>query len=109
MKRTIFLLAFLTAGCGGVDDGSGTTSSTSSVTADCSTNTDTWSTYGDAFFGTNCRTCHQHTSQFTSQALVNAQLSSIKSEISSGKMPEGTTLSSTDKARILAYLACGVP
>jgi mono/diheme cytochrome c family protein len=105
MKRTLFLVVFLTAACG-VDD---TTSTTSSITADCASNTDTWSTYGQAFFTTNCRSCHQHTSQFGTQAAVTASLSSIKSEISSGKMPEGTTLSATDKARILAYLSCGAP
>lgn len=99
MKRLV-LTGVLLAACGG---------STTSSTADCSTGTDTWANYGQAFFTTTCRTCHEHTNQFGTQAAVLASLNSIESEISSGKMPEGTTLSASDKARVLAWLSCGAP
>lgn len=82
---------------------------TSSTTVDCSTVTDTYASYGQSFFTTNCRTCHEHTSQFGTQAAVLASLNSIESEISSGGMPEGTALSATEKTRVLNWLSCGAP
>lgn len=40
---------------------------------------------------------------------MQASLTRIESEISSGKMPEGTTLSTAEKSRVLAWLGCGAP
>lgn len=98
MNRTLlFLVALALAGCGG----------TSSV--DCSTNPDTYASYGQTFIDSQCRTCHQHSSQYGTQAAVQASLTRIESEISSGKMPEGTTLSTAEKSRVLAWLGCGAP
>lgn len=124
MKRTLLLVVLL-AGCGGTETdpldttsttGGGGGSSTSSVTtgggggsSTTTTCTDTYANYGGTFMSTYCRSCHQHTSQFGSAAAVQASRSSIRSEISSGKMPEGTSLSSTEKARVLAWLDCGAP
>jgi len=102
MNRRTLILFLLLAGCG-------SSSTSTSALTDCSAVTDTWSTYGQSFFATNCRTCHEHTSQFGSQSAVLNSINSIESEISSGAMPEGTTLSATDKTRILSYLACGAP
>ena len=86
----------LLASCGGV----------TTATGDCA---DTWTDYGSAFITTNCRSCHQHTSQFSTQASVQASAQQLSSEISSGKMPEGIALSATERARVLAWLSCGAP
>lgn len=98
MKRASFVLVLMLAmtGC-------------SVTSTDCSTVTDTYANYGQSFMATNCRTCHQHTSQFGTQAAVVSSLNSIESEISTGRMPEDTSLSSTEKARVLAWLSCGAP
>lgn len=98
MKRAspVLLLMLTMTGC-------------SVTSTDCSTLTDTYSNYGQSFMTTNCRNCHQHTSQFGSQASVVSSLNSIESEINSGRMPQDSTLSSTEKARVLAWLSCGAP
>lgn len=98
MRRTLSTsLALLAlAGCGG-------------TTVDCSTNVDTYANYGQTFIDSQCRTCHQHASQYGTQAAVQASLTKLEAEISSGKMPEGTTLSSAEKTRVLGWLSCGAP
>lgn len=98
MTRPLFpTLALLgLVGCGG-------------TTVDCSTNIDTYASYGQTFMDSQCRTCHQHASQYGTQAAVQASLTKIEAEISSGKMPEGTTLSSAEKTRVLGWLSCGAP
>lgn len=108
MRRLLFVVFFL-AGCGvGTDTlGADPTATNASASTSC-TSTDTWASYGQSFFATNCRTCHEHTSQFSTQASVANSLARIKAEISSGAMPPGG-LNSTAKQRILAYLACDVP
>lgn len=96
MKLRLVVLLSLGSSCG--------TGST-----DCSTLTDTWSTYGQGFFSTHCTTWHEHSTDFATQGSVINQLERIESEISSGRMPEDTVLSSTEKARVLAWLSCGAP
>lgn len=100
MKRTLRLLVvvscFLTA-CGGP------------TAAECASNADTYTSYGKAFIATNCQSCHEHASQFGTQAAVQASATSMESEISSGKMPEGISLSTTERARVIAWLGCGAP
>jgi len=99
MNRSLLALFLLTfTACGG-----------STTTTDCSTMTDTYASYGATFLSSNCRTCHEHTSQFSTQALVQASLTSLEVQISTGQMPEGATLSSTEKAKVLAWLECGAP
>lgn len=85
------------------------TSCSGTATTDCATVTDTWSSYGENFFATNCITCHEHTSDFGTQSAVVSRLDEIEQQISSGQMPEDTTLSSTEKSRVLAWLSCGAP
>ncbi|MFZ5441150.1 MAG: hypothetical protein ACOZQL_14165 [Myxococcota bacterium] len=97
MKRTLLLFALTLAGCG------------AGPTVDCSTLTDKYTNYGQTFVDSKCRSCHQHTSQYGTQAAVQASLSRIESEISAGRMPEGTPLSTAEKNRVLAWLSCGAP
>ena len=68
--------------------------------------TDTWSSWAHGFFGNNCVGCH---SQFDSYSGVSSDRSGIQSRISSGNMPQGSTLSPADKQRILKWLSCGLP
>ena len=105
MHRTLLVASWLVlffTGCGAVD-------TTVASGVDAATCTDTWSGYGESFFSSTCSSCHEHGNDFTSQLAVQADRSQIRSQISSGRMPEGTTLSSTAKARILLYLDCGAP
>ena len=67
---------------------------------------DTWANFAQAFFSNNCTNCHQHTFEFSSVAAVNSNRSGISSRISSGNMPQGHSLSSSDKQRIVKWLSC---
>ncbi len=87
-----------TSGGGGFGGGSG-------GSGGGSTCTDTWATYGQAFFSSHCGQCH---SWAGSHASVQSKLSSITSRIQSGSMPPGG-ISAADKQKILAYLGCGAP
>lgn len=77
--------------------------------ANCSANTDTWANFGQAFFATTCESCHthNHSGQFSTQAQVLGD-PSIRTRIAVGNMPEGTTLTTAQKNRILDYIDCGV-
>jgi hypothetical protein len=100
MKRTLRLvvvLSFFLAACGGP------------TTAECASLADTYANYGQSVIATDCRSCHQHSSQFGTQAAVQGSLSSIESQISTGRMPQGISMSTTDRARLTTWLGCGAP
>jgi|APLak6261671146_1056082.scaffolds.fasta_scaffold28941_2 hypothetical protein len=97
MKRVLILLTLLGTACGGP------------TAAECASNTDTYTSYGQAFLTTTCRSCHEHASQFSTQAAVQASLTQLEAEISSGKMPEGTSLTTAERTRVLTWLGCGAP
>jgi hypothetical protein len=78
--------------CGGTPEGCGS---------------DTWSSYAEGFFADHCSQCHG--SGFETYSLVVGDASSIESAISSGAMPAEGSLSSSDKSRILDWIACGEP
>ncbi len=82
-------------GGGGATGGGGGTTCT----------TDTWASYGQAFFSNNCVSCH---SSLATKSTVVTNKSIISSRINSGSMPP-RGLSSTEKTRVLKYLSCGVP
>ncbi len=108
MNRLLPLLAvtsLMLVACGGSVVPTNIAAETS---ADGGTCGDTWADYGQPFFANVCASCHEHTGQFGTQASVQSQLNRIKSEISSGAMPEGGGLTSGQRARILAYLNCGL-
>jgi hypothetical protein len=74
--------------------------------------TDTWGNYADTFFQSNCTTgCHNHVfgSSSPNYNSVKSNAATISSRISSGNMPQGAKLSSSDKTRILKWLSCGEP
>ncbi|MCB9581482.1 MAG: hypothetical protein H6717_30915 [Polyangiaceae bacterium] len=85
-------------GSGGTSGGGGTGGSTTTCT-------DTWASYGQAFFANNCAKCHSWAGSHSS---VQSKLSSITGRIQSGSMPPGG-ISAADKQKILAYLGCGAP
>ena len=85
-------------GTGGFGGGGGTGGSTTTCT-------DTWASYGQAFFANNCAKCHSWAGSHSS---VQSKLSSITGRIQSGSMPPGG-ISAADKQKILAYLGCGAP
>jgi cytochrome c553 len=95
-KLALLLAALLPFACG--------TDLTTSTVSDGGSCSDTWSGYAQSFFSTRCASCH---GQFGSQASVLSYASAINSEISSGRMPEGSSLSSSEKTRILDWLVCG--
>ena len=68
--------------------------------------TDTWNSWAHSFFTSNCTGCH---SNFGSYSGVSSDQSNIQQQISSGNMPLGSSLSSSDKSRILKWLGCGLP
>ena len=83
------------AGTGGGSGGGGGSNAT------C---TDTWSSFGQAFFSQNCSQCH---GQFSSQSGVQASEAAIASRISGGSMPP-SGLSASARSEVLSYLSCGV-
>ena len=92
----LVILFVLLASCGGV----------TTATGDCA---DTYSDFGSGFLATNCRSCHQHSSQFGTQTSVQLSANQLSSEINSGRMPQGIAITAADRARVLAWLACGAP
>ena len=61
--------------------------------------TDTWTNYAASAFATNCVSCHSHNhSDLSSYSTVHGELSSIKSRINSGSMPEGGWAVAADKS-----------
>lgn len=72
---------------------------------DGGTCTDTWASYGQSFFSSNCSGCH---SSFRTQSAVKSQVASIRSRVAGGSMPP-RGISSTDEQRVVLYLDCGAP
>lgn len=101
------MLVMFAAGCGPMDATNSTTTTTTTTTT-C-TSTDTYADYGAAFLAANCRTCHQHVADFSTQAEVALSAATMRAQISTGRMPEGVALSGAEKTRVLAWLACGAP
>jgi Cys-rich repeat protein len=74
---------------------------------------DTWGSFAQSFLVTNCTGCHTHSFDTGGGNLdyptVAQEQSSLSGQISTGRMPPGRGLSSSDKSRILAWLNCGAP
>ena len=71
---------------------------------------DTWETYGQAFIGASCASCHTYNhGALADRATVLRQSALIVDRVSKGTMPPGATLSTDERARFLRFMACGVP
>ncbi len=68
--------------------------------------TDSWSNYGHAFMTQHCTGCH---SSYGSYSTVSANASRIRSQVSSGRMPRGSTLPSSERTRFISWIDCGLP
>lgn len=92
-------------------------SSSSTTTVDCSGVSATWSADVQPIINSSCATtsaCHAAGSSnsggaFTSYSAVFNRRSNIASQVSSGAMPQGSTLSSTQKNKILCWIQSGAP
>lgn len=67
---------------------------------------DTWSNFGEGFFQSTCSGCHP---VFSNVANVRARRPEITSRIETGNMPQGRTLTTAQKDRVLEWLGCGAP
>ncbi len=67
---------------------------------------DNWASFASGFFTTNCTACH---GQFATYSSVVADAVNIQSRLQSGSMPPTGGVSSQDRQRILAWIACGMP
>lgn len=77
------------------------------ATTECTTtNPDRWSTSVSTIVQTNCTSCHK---EYSSYAAVANQASAVASEVESGRMPLGSTLSAADKTALVQWAACGAP
>jgi mono/diheme cytochrome c family protein len=66
--------------------------------------------FGQAFFATNCVSCHSHNhSSFSTQSNVQKDASDIESRIKDGDMPEGATLTAAQISDVETWLKCGAP
>jgi hypothetical protein len=112
-------------GAGGATGGSGTsaggagagtagTTGTAGSGGAAPCTTDTWTNFGQAFFKTNCTLgCHNHVFGSTTPSYtgVKNNASLVKADISNGSMPPSGSQkpTSSDKTRILKWIACGEP
>ena len=74
------------------------------VAAPCTT--DKWSGWPSSFMSNNCAGCHGFASSYSG---VSQNAGNCNSDIQSGRMPQGGSLSDADKNRIVLWLSCGLP
>jgi len=82
------------AGTGGTGGGGSSSSCTS----------DTWSNFEGNWFAANCARCHGWASSHTA---VASRASANISWISNNSVPPSSSVSASDKARVLQWLGCG--
>ncbi len=70
------------------------------------TGEDTWEHFGRPTFEKYCFDCH---AKIRRHARVQERRERIAQAIDSGAMPKGTAMSTEEKGRVLAWLACGAP
>ncbi len=106
MRHARLLLLLTVVGCHGptLSEDAGTTPDGGLTCAD------TWESYGQGFFTTNCTGCHVHDhANFVSRAVVVGELPLITDKLTTGLMPQGATLQADELHRVLGFLACGAP
>lgn len=80
-----------------------TSTSTSSYTPTCS-GTSSYKTDVQPLMKTYCISCH---SEYSSYSGVSRGASSIRQQVTSGKMPEGSTLTEAQKNSIVCWIDAG--
>ena len=91
-------------GTSGVTSHTATLSWTIAAVSTCTP--DTWANWSKTMLSNNCRGCHSWAGTYSS---VQSRSSDCQTRISSGNMPKGSSLSASDKQRILKWFSCGLP
>jgi len=91
-------------GAGGSSGGAGGAGGAGGGTA-CTT--DAWPGWPLTWFNSRCANCHG--SEFASVTTVRSKKLSLVSRINSGNMPQGSSVTASDKTRIVTWLNCGSP
>lgn len=86
--------------------GAGGAGGTGGTSGSASCGTDTWNNYAAAFFANSCESCHQHTTEFSTEAAVLAKASTIETYVNGGLMPQGAPLAQADRDRLAAWFGC---
>ncbi|WP_317896794.1 hypothetical protein [Aurantibacillus circumpalustris] len=112
MKQAIF---FLIISIGISSSSCKKNNSSSSYSPDCTGTTPTYKTEVSPLFSTYCATSGCHTSgssqgpgALTTYAEIKNASFSIRTSIVSGRMPQGTTLTTTQKNTIVCWIDAGV-
>lgn len=102
MKKTLFvfaLISLLIAGCS-------KSSTTPDYTPNCSGTAKSFKTDVYPVFQNACQSCHGN---FSGYAQIAADKSAIRSKIVSGSMPQGGSLSDTQKNNVVCWIDNGAP
>ncbi len=77
-----------------------------SYTPSCSSSTPSFSATVKPLIHSACASCH---SEYSTYSQISASSSSIRSNVVSGSMPKGTTLSEAQKNSIVCWIDAGKP
>ena len=77
-----------------------------SYTPSCSSSTPSFSATVKPLIQSACVSCH---SEYSTYAQISASSNSIRSNVVSGSMPKGTTLSEAQKNSIVCWIDAGKP
>ena len=77
-----------------------------SYTPSCSSSTPSFSATVKPLIQSACVSCH---SEYSTYSQISASSSSIRSNVVSGSMPKGTTLSAAQKNSIVCWIDAGKP
>lgn len=100
MKKTIMILAV----CSAIIGGCGKTSTSPSFTPDCSGASKSYKTDIQPIFQSYCVGCH---SVYSTYSGVASNTSAIRSKIVDASMPQGTSLSTTQKNAVVCWIDNG--
>ena len=108
--RIAFLLSVVLLACGSDAGSDGGTSLSSGACPPGSTLT--YASFGQAFVSEHCGECHsgRESPTLKTQAQVQANANKIYREaVSSSRMPEGASLSASQRQQLGEWLTCGAP
>ncbi|MFO0727677.1 MAG: hypothetical protein U1E65_28115 [Myxococcota bacterium] len=71
---------------------------------------DTWDTYGQAFFVNTCiGACHRHDGAWSTVGDVRGSADSLRFAIETQSMPQAMSLTPEERRRFMTWIACGAP